>query len=296
VHIRKILAAVNAEKIKKKKFKIVVDPVNGAGCKLSPKLLKRLGCKVSLLHANPDKTFERPAEPTPKAISALAKKVKAVGADAGFALDPDADRLAIVDEQGHALSEELSVVLATDYLLKSKPPRQYVVANLSTTMALDDIVKKHRGRLVRTKIGEVHVSEKMKQLKAAIGGEGNGGVIFPKVGFNRDSFSGMTLILVYLASSGEKLSTLVNKIPPYHHIKEKITVSSAREAAALIKKTKAVFKGEKVDLTEGIKIIFKDGWLHVRASNTEPIVRVMGEGKDKRKIIDCCHKILGAQT
>lgn len=290
LHVDKILKAIDAEPIKAKKFKVVVDPVNGAGFQAAPKLLEELGCEVILLHADPKKAFERTAEPRPNALKKLCAKVKEVGADAGFALDPDADRLAMIDENGTPLSEELSIVLATDYVL-GLAQNKNVVVNLSTTMAMDDIVKKHGGKLVRTKIGEVHVSEKMKELGCEIGGEGNGGVILPKVGFNRDSLSGITLILAYLASSGKKLSELVKPIPVYHAIKDKVTVSSNEEVVKLIEKAKQIFKNEKQDLTEGVKIIFADGWLHVRASNTEPIVRIYGEGRDEGKLRDCLQKV-----
>ena len=290
LHINKVLNVIDAAPIKSKKFKVVVDPVNGAGYAAVPKLLEKLGCEVIMLHADPKKAFERTAEPRPDALTKLCAKVKEIGADVGFALDPDADRLAMVDENGKALSEELSIVLATDYILGTAKNKN-VVVNLSTTMAMDDIVKKHGGKLIRTKIGEVHVSEKMKELNSEIGGEGNGGVIFPKVGFNRDSLSGIALILAYLASSNKKLSELVEPIPVYHAIKDKVIVSSNEDAAKLIEKTKEIFKNEKQDLTEGVKIIFADGWLHVRASNTEPIVRIYGEGRDEGEIKGCLRKI-----
>jgi phosphomannomutase len=304
IHIYKLLDALNPAPIKARRFKVVVDPVNGAGFQLAPQFLKKLNCEVIMLHADPAKVFERPPEPTPTALAKLCEKVKSEKADIGFALDPDADRLALVDETGTPLSEELSVVIAADYVLGSRAGgsaqtarrklfsgKQKVVVNLSTTMAMDDIAKRHRARLYRTKIGEVHVSEKMKKLHSPIGGEGNGGVIFPKVGFNRDAFSGILLILEYLAGARKKLSEVAGAIPKYYSVKEKVHVTTAKEAATLIKKAKTLFSGAKLDLIEGVKIIFPDGWLHVRASNTEPIVRVMGEGKELNKIKKWCREV-----
>ncbi|MBU0687661.1 MAG: phosphoglucosamine mutase [Candidatus Margulisbacteria bacterium] len=291
IHIDKILSVIDSKPIQAKKYKVVVDPGNGASYVAAPRLLKKLGCEVISIHDDPAKVFERPPEPTPKALQKLCEKVKATKAAVGFAIDPDADRLSLVDNTGTPLSEELSIVLATDCMLGRNPQNKNVVTNLSTTMALDDIVKKHGGQVLRTKIGEVHVSEKMKELGSEIGGEGNGGVIYPKVGFNRDSLVGMAIILSYMAQSNKKLSSLAESVPKYYSIKDKIEVSNNDDAQALIEKTKKLFKNKKQDLTDGVKVIFPDEWLHVRASNTEPIVRIYGEGKDLKQITDLCNQI-----
>jgi phosphomannomutase len=287
IHIAKVLKQVQVPLIKKKKFRVAVDACNGAGSVALPKLLKKLGCEVIELFTNPEEPFPRVPEPTPSHLHALADLVKKKHADIGFALDPDADRLAIISDEGVAVSEELTLALATDFILsshKSTPPsKKIVVTNLSTSRVMDDVVKKHRGVLIRTKIGEVHVAEEIQHLKALIGGEGNGGVIFPKVCLNRDSLSAAALILNLLAKEDLPLSKIVASLPSYCIIKKKITCHTPSEALDVLDQAEDFFGGEILDLTEGIKVLSKNGWVHIRASNTEPIVRVIAEAKTKKE-------------
>ncbi|MCX5750326.1 MAG: phosphoglucosamine mutase [Candidatus Saganbacteria bacterium] len=287
IHIAKVLKQVNVPLIKKSKFKVAVDACNGAGSVALPKLLVKLGCEVIELYTNPLEPFPRVPEPTPAHLHVLADLVKKKHADIGFALDPDADRLAIISEEGIAISEELTLALATDFILSSykniSPSKKIVVTNLSTSRVMDDVAKKNRGVLIRTKIGEVHVAEEIQHLKALIGGEGNGGVIFPRVCFNRDSLSAAALILNLLAKENLPISKIVAALPSYYIVKKKITCHTQEEAFEVLDRAEDFFSGEVLDLTEGIKVLLKNAWIHIRASNTEPIVRVIAEAKTKKE-------------
>ena len=211
------------------------------------------------------------------------RTVKERGADIGFALDSDADRLAIVLENGEPAGEELTLALAVKYILgRNRLRRQkhkIVITNLSTTMAIDDVARQGQGTVIRTKIGEVHVAEELKHLKGLIGGEGNGGVIFPRVGYNRDTLVAAALILNHLAASGKTLSALANSLPRFEMVKTKIDCDSLDAANDYLDQIKEKFKGEDMVLTDGVKILLPDAWLHVRASNTEPVVRLIAEAK-----------------
>jgi len=292
-HIRKILSSVNYFKIRSRKFKVVLDSVNGAGSIITPVLLKKLGCKVVEINTNIRKEFPHDAEPTPENLVQLAETVKREKADIGFAQDPDADRLALVTEEGIAVSEEYTLTLCVEHILSTKlSGRRIVVTNLSTTKAIDEIAKKYGAVVIRTRIGEVHVAEEIKKEKALIGGEGNGGVIYPKVGYNRDSLAGIALVLDHLSRQAKPLSQIIKSLPQYFSVKKKIECASHKEAEALLLKVRALYKGENLDFTEGIKVIFKDSWVHVRASNTEPIVRVIAEAKTKSEAENLAETIL----
>jgi len=281
-HISVILGAIDRKSIAKRKFKVALDPCNGTGGVITPMLLKEFGCKVATINADIKKSFAHNPEPVPENLADLCQLVKREKADIGFALDPDADRLAIVSEKGMPIGEEYTLALAVDYILM-KEKSKVVVTNLSTSRVIDDIAKKHGAKVIRTKIGEINVAKKMKEVKASIGGEGNGGVIYPKISYNRDSLIGIGLVLEYMTKSGKKLSELIKALPEYHIIKDKIELKSMEDASGIIEKTKGIFKKEKQDLTDGVKVVFSDSWIHVRASNTEPIVRVIAEGKSKTK-------------
>lgn len=284
IHINKVLKAVDTAKIRSNKFKVVIDSCNGAGSAIGPKLLKKLGCGVIEINTNMKKPFPHGPEPTPENLKELCRKVKTTGADIGFALDPDADRLSLVTNSGKAISEEYTVALAAgEVLSKAGNKKKIVVVNLSTSSLVDDIAEKYKAKVLRTKIGEVYVAVKMKEVKAIIGGEGNGGVIYPKVCYNRDSLSGMALILNLLADTGKSLDKIVADLPVYHLNKSKIDCASVEEARGIIKKVERIYKNEKMDKTEGVKIYLKDAWIHVRASNTEPIVRIFCEAKTESK-------------
>ncbi|MBU0573616.1 MAG: phosphoglucosamine mutase [Candidatus Margulisiibacteriota bacterium] len=281
-HIKKILKNVNKHSICGKKFKVVLDSVNGAGSFVTPQLLKELGCEVVEIYCKPDGTFPRGAEPTPNNTAKLQQAVKEHGADIGFAQDPDADRLAIVSELGLPVSEEYTLALCVKHVLARSNGKKVVVTNLSTSQAIDDIAKQAGAIMIRTRIGEVHVAEEMKKELAVIGGEGNGGVIFPKVTYNRDSLSGIALILEYMAKKDVPVSEILKELPAYYTDKKKIACSSQAEAESIIERTKEIFRDKSYDLTEGIKVFLKDGWIHVRASNTEPIVRIFAEARDAK--------------
>ncbi len=281
VHIRKVLKAVNPFFIRRRKFKVAVDGCNGAGSAALPKLLEKLGCKVHPINCSLKLPFPHAPEPIPENLGELRQLVKDKKADIGFAVDADADRLAIVSEEGEAIGEELTLALAVKFILSRKTAagrkKKIVVSNLSTSRVIDDICRQHEALSMRTKVGEVHVAEELKELKGLIGGEGNGGVIFPPVGFNRDSLAAAALILNYLAVSGKKISALAGELPRYSMIKTKIECRNLDEAQELTEKIKLIFKGEDMILTEGVKVLLPDGWIHVRASNTEPIIRIIAE-------------------
>lgn len=287
IHLKKILKTVKISAIRNKKFKVVVDCCNGAGSEIAIKLLNKLGCKVIPINCSYKLPFPHNPEPIPENLTELCAKVVESGAQIGFALDADADRLAIVSEEGRAIGEELTLVFATDFVFgqnhKATPRQKIAITNLSTTNALDDVVESYGGKLLRTKIGEIHVAEELKKLNALIGGEGNGGVIYPKVGYNRDAQTGMALILNLLATKNKSVSHLVREIPCYHTVKTKITCENKDQADDAIEKIKEIFKKNDLILTDGVKILLPSGWLHVRASNTEPVIRIIAESKSKKE-------------
>ncbi len=289
LHISDVLANVNTERIKKMKFKVAVDCCNGAGSVITPKLLKSFGCEVIAINTVPGTPPPRGLEPIQENLGALCEIVKKFGADIGFAQDPDADRLAVVDEKGVAIGEEYSMVLAALFVLENldKNIRKNVATNLSTSRMIDDLASKYKAKVYRTKIGEVNVSEKMVETGAVIGGEGNGGVIYPKIGYGRDSLAGIGLILDLLSFSGKKISEIVSSIPYYVIIKEKIALSDRESIKALLQKTQEHFRDEKLNVSDGIKVDYPDSWVHVRSSNTEPVVRLIAEAptKEKAKIL-----------
>ena len=294
-HIRRVLAVVNPLAIRFKKFRVAVDGCNGAGSIALPRLLEKLGCKVIRLNCNPRLPFPHPPEPVPENLGELSLLMKNRKADVGFAVDSDADRLAIVSEKSEAIGEELTLALAVKFILSRKlavgPKKRVVVVNLSTTRAIDDIARENHALAIRTKVGEVHVAEEMKNLKGLIGGEGNGGVIYPRVGFNRDSLTAAALILNYMAAAGKKLSALAEEIPRYQMVKTKVECRNEGEAGDFVEKAKEIFDGEDMILTEGVKVILPDAWIHIRPSNTEPIIRIIAEAKTKSAAEDLIRRV-----
>ena len=282
-HTKKLLSYLNVDSIAKGKFKVAIDCCNGAGAVLAPWLLERLGCRPVLLNCVPDGRFAHHPEPLPENIAELCRAVVENKADVGFVQDADADRLAVVNEKGEPLGEEMTLVLAAKHVLSQEPGP--VVINLSTSQAIDDIAADYGVPVIRTKIGEINVVETLLSLeeKPAIGGEGNGGVILPAIHPCRDSFTAMGLILEYMASSGKAVSELQNEAPRYFMIKDRID-KTREESYRLIKELRKKFtdKGES-SLVDGMKIIFSDYWVHIRPSNTEPIVRLIVEAPSKTK-------------
>ncbi|MBL7084475.1 MAG: phosphoglucosamine mutase [Candidatus Aminicenantes bacterium] len=280
-HFKKLLSYFNVDLIRQKKFKVAIDCCNGAGAVLVPQYLDALGCQPILINCVPDGLFAHHPEPLPENIATLCRTVVEEGADVGFVQDADADRLAIVSDKGEPLGEEMTLILASKYVLSKNPGP--VVVNLSTSQAIDDIAREFNIPVIRTKIGEINVVEQIlaQQGKTAIGGEGNGGVILPGIHLCRDSFTAMGLILEYMATSGKTISELQKEVPKYYMIKDRIE-GTQEQAYRLMRQLKKKYwnKGE-LSLMDGLKIQFDNYWIHIRPSNTEPIIRLIVEAKSQ---------------
>ena len=275
-HIEKVLAAkcIDADNIRKKKFKVVIDAVNGAGSFILPMLCEQLGCEVITMNCNGDGNFTREAEPLAENLNELEQKVLSDRADIGFATDPDGDRLSIVSNKGKAIGEEYTLVLAVKNFINSQ--ESMVVTNLSTSMMLDNIADK----TIRTKIGEAHVVKKMNELNIEIGGEGNGGVILKEVHLGRDSLVAISMILNLLSSSGKSISDEITNIPKYLMIKDKIHINSKIDFDSL----ENIFDCDEINKIDGIKFSWPNKWIHIRQSNTEPIIRIFAEASTQDEV------------
>lgn len=292
-HIDRILEIdlIDGDAIRRRKFKVVVDTVNGAGGLLFPRLLQALGCDVAVLNGEAHGIFPRNPEPSVENLTTLSEAVLQSGADVGLAVDPDADRLSLVTEKGVAAGEEATLALAVEYVLSRR--KGSVVVNASTTSAIDDIAAKKGAAVYRTKIGEIHVSTKMKDVGAVIGGEGNGGVILPDVHLGRDAATGAALILQHLAATGQTLSRCVAELPQYAMIKDRV-VADTIDLSAVEKKISD--HRATIDRTDGLKVILPDAWVHIRRSNTEPIARIIAEAKvesEARRLIESVKRAMG---
>jgi phosphomannomutase len=286
-HLERVLRVIDAEKIRSADFHGVIYSVNGAGSLITPVLLQRLGCRVTETNCKPDGLFPRGAEPLPENLVQLSSAVVRSGADIGFAQDPDADRLAIVDEKGRPLGEEYTIALAADHILsKDKGP---VVVNLSTTKAVEDVARKYNVNFYRAKVGEINVVEEMKKRDALIGGEGNGGVISPEVHLGRDSLAGIGYILEMMSARGQKISEIMKDMPQYFMKKGKVTLAGNSDVNRLLEGIRDQFKNEKISAIDGLRIDFvrnerfSNGWVHLRSSNTEPVFRIIAESDSKIK-------------
>jgi phosphomannomutase len=276
-HLALVLATVDAAAIRARRFVVALDACHGAGGRLGEALLRALGCEPIVLGALPDGRYDHPPEPTAANLERFSAIVPALGASVGFAQDPDADRLAIVDETGRYIGEELTLALAAFHrLAQTTGP---VVLNLSTSRVTEDLAARFGCPVYRTPVGEIHVVETMRAHSAVLGGEGNGGVIDPRVGFVRDSFVGMALVLDLMAKSGRKLSELVDELPTYAMVKEQCPLGST-PVAALFDQLEAEHASALADRRDGLRLDWGDRWVHVRSSNTEPIVRVIAEARD----------------
>ena len=278
-HIAKVLAIVDKETITAKKFKVALDSVNGAGGPITKKLLAELGCEVIAINDEPSGIFAHIPEPTAENITALCEVVKTKTAWIGFAQDPDADRLAIVDETGVYIGEEYTLALAAKHIFSKRTGK--AATNLSTSRMLDDIAARAGGQVIRTAVGEANVAAAMLEHDCIIGGEGNGGVIDLRVGPIRDSLVGIALILQLMAETGKTISQLAGEITGYYMSKDKF-VADKLQAQQILNSAKKLFADAKLDTTDGCRFDFDDGWLHLRASNTEPVMRVIVEAKDQR--------------
>jgi phosphomannomutase len=278
-HLALVLATVDVEQIRSRKFIVALDACHGSGGRLGETLLRALGCEPVVLGALPDGRYDHLPEPTEANLRRFSKLVPALGAAVGFAQDPDADRLAIIDENGRYIGEELTLALAASHRLTQT--QGVVVLNLSTSKVTEDIADRLGCPVIRTPVGEIHVVEGMQAHSAVLGGEGNGGVIDPRVGFVRDSFAAMALVLDLLAKSGRTLSNLVDELPKYAMIKEQYPLGGTSTGAAdLFDRIAASYPEAKADRRDGLRLDWSDRWAQVRASNTEPIVRVIAEAAD----------------
>lgn len=282
LHVEHILEHVDVDLIRSKKFTVVLDPINSAGYKLGPLLLEKLGCTVHTINSIPDGQFAHMPEPLPENLEQLGHEVLKQKADIGFAMDPDADRLVLCDEQGSVIFEEYTLSLAIKAVLKKTPG--HIATNLSTSNTNEDLVSELGFTNFRTKVGEAHVVDGIVKHQAVIGGEGGGGVIHPKINLCRDSLTGIALILESLAQENKPVSKIVEALPKYIFIKEKIPFTG--NIVDVIAKITALFPNQRIDIQDGLRIDFADrSWIQLRASNTEPIIRIFGEAK-KRSIVD----------
>ncbi len=288
IHIDEVknLKLVNCEKIINKKFKVVVDGINSSGGVIVPELLKQLGCSVIEINCKPDGNFAHNPEPLDKNLSQLKKTVKEEKADLGIALDPDVDRLVFVCENGLLFGEENTIVACSDYVLSKT--KGTTVSNMSSSMSLELISKKHGCDYHSSKVGEINVVEKMKEVNAIIGGEGNGGVIYPESHYGRDALVGIVLFLSHLSELNIKTSELLDIYPKFYMIKDKINLNENFDFDQLKIKMKEFYKEQDIDLRDGVKIKFNESWLHIRKSNTEPIIRIYTEAKSQLK----CNEII----
>ena len=279
-HIEKVLALdlVDVNAIKKANFTVAVDAVNSVGGIVIPQLLRALGVKkVIELNCEPNGKFAHTPEPIPENLTGISNLLKGGVADVGFVVDPDVDRLAIVMENGEMFVEEYTLVAVADYILSKTPGA--TVSNLSSSRALRDVTVAHGCSYSASAVGEVNVVTKMKETSAVIGGEGNGGVIYPAAHYGRDALVGVALFLTLLAKSGKKVSELKKQYPAYAIAKNKVELTPEVNVDAILKDIKTKYASEKITDIDGVKIDFKDSWVHLRKSNTEPIIRIYSEAK-----------------
>ena len=297
-HVAAVCRIVDREQIATRRFRVVLDSVNGAGGAAGKMLLEALGCEVVHLNGEPTGDFAHTPEPTADNLTDLCAVVRREKGDIGFAQDPDADRLAIVDEQGTYIGEEYTLALAAKHIFAIQPGP--AATNLSTSRMIDDLAEQAGGPCVvhRTAVGEANVVHAMKQHNCVIGGEGNGGVIYPPVVAVRDSLVAMALVLQLLTQENAPLSSVVAALPRYTIVKHKIECSQER-IARVLEAVKSRFTGERINDLDGVRIDWPNGWVHVRGSNTEPIIRIIAEAADKQtaeslanRIRDIAHPIL----
>ena len=272
------LSVVDTETILNRKFKVVVDAVNGGASIALPHMVEALGCEVITINCTPNGKFPRGAEPLPHNLKQLAEAVKKHGAHVGFATDPDGDRLAVVDELGNPLGEEYTLTICADGILSTHDVATPIVTNLSTTMALDKVCEKYSNTVERSAVGEINVVNLMKEKNSVLGGEGNGGVILPESHYGRDSLVGVALFLNRMSQSDDSVSEIFESMPQFYMVKDKIELGdiNPNEVLYIISKT---FKECDQNTIDGLKLIWKDRWVHIRKSNTESVIRIYAEAK-----------------
>ncbi|MEJ5963662.1 phosphoglucosamine mutase [Pedobacter immunditicola] len=292
-HIDAILALplVDVELIRNANFKIAIDCVNSTGGIFVPALLKALGVKViHELYCTPDGHFPHNPEPLPENLTEISKVVQSKNADLGIVVDPDVDRLCFVCEDGSMFGEEYTLVAVADYVLQNTPGN--TVSNLSSTRALRDVTEKAGGQYNAAAVGEVNVVNKMKETNAVIGGEGNGGIIYPELHYGRDALVGIALFLTHLAKFGKSISLLRSSYPNYHISKNKITLTPEMDIDALLLKVQEQYKTQPNSTIDGLKIEFDNEWVHLRRSNTEPIIRIYSEAQNETVAEGLASKII----
>lgn len=287
-HLEAVLKQVDVDAIRRRRFRVVLDANHGSGATFGPRLLEMLGCQFEVLGADPDGKFEHPPEPTEANLSGFRSKVLAAGADIGFATDPDADRLAIVDNEGRYIGEEYTLALAIRRRVMDK--QGPVVLNGSTSRVSEDVAKQAGCTVCRTPVGEVHVAERIIRENALIGGEGNGGVIDPRIGYIRDSAIGMAVVLDLLVKEDRPLSAVVREMPAYAIQKDKYPADRDR-LPQIFEAICRTWPNASVDRSDGLRLEWPDSWVQLRASNTEPIVRVIAEAKTAERAAELCRKV-----
>lgn len=294
IEMVKNLSIVDCDAIAKADFTVAVDAVNSVGGRVIPRLLKALGVKnIIELNCEPTGKFAHTPEPIPENLTDISALMKNTKADVGFVVDPDVDRLAIVMENGEMFVEEYTLVAVADYILSKTPGS--TVSNLSSSRALRDVTNAHGCSYSAAAVGEVNVVAKMKETHAVIGGEGNGGVIYPEAHYGRDALVGVAIFLTLLAKSGKSVSELKKTYPQYQIVKNKISLTPETDVDAILKSVKQNFESETVTDIDGVKIDFADSWVHLRKSNTEPIIRIYAEAKDEAQaenLVETIKKII----
>ena len=282
-HIEEVLNLnlVNVDLVKSAGFKLVVDAVNSTGGFMIPRLLERMGVECVKLYCEPNGKFPHNPEPLPKNLTEISKLVIVEKADFGIVVDPDVDRLAMVGEDGSMFGEEYTLVAVADYVLSKTPGN--TVSNLSSTRALRDVTNNHNGSYEASAVGEVNVVDKMKATNAIIGGEGNGGVIYPEMHYGRDALIGVALFLTQLAERKISVKTLRDSYPNYFISKNKIQLTPEIDVDAILTTLEEKYKNEQITTIDGLKIDFQEGWVHLRKSNTEPIIRIYAESEGEEK-------------
>lgn len=292
IHIQKILdlPMVDADAVKSKNFKVVLDAVNSTGGISLPPLLEKLGCEVVKLYCEPNGQFPHNPEPLKEHLTDICDLIKKEGADVGIVVDPDVDRLALIDENGEMFGEEYTLVAVADYLLRHK--KGVAISNLSSSRALRDVARNLDSEYFASAVGEVNVVTLMKEKNAVIGGEGNGGIIYPDLHYGRDSLVGVALFLTHLAKENKTVSELRATYPAYYMGKKKIELTPEIDVDALLVKMQEEYKNEEISTIDGVKIDFPENWVHLRKSNTEPIIRIYTEAFSQQEADELADKMI----
>jgi phosphomannomutase len=294
-HIDAILALdlVDVEQIKKAKLKIVVDAVNSTGATFVPELLKALGVAakdITVLNGEVNGKFAHNPEPLPQNLSQLSNEVNKTGAHLGIAVDPDVDRLVLVCEDGSMFGEEYTLVAVADYVLSKR--KGNTVSNMSSSRALKDVTIKHGGEYFPSAVGEVNVVKKMKEVNAVIGGEGNGGIILPDLHYGRDALVGIALFLTHLTTCGKTVKQLRGSYPDYFIIKNKMELEQGLDLSKIFDKIRKKYKSQPVNREDGLRIEFENDWVHLRSSNTEPIIRIIAESNFETTATNIANRLM----